>query len=281
MQTPNPMLSEEYTVPLHQFPRPRLKMSDRLYLLSLDLDHSLCLDPLDSHQSIVKQERTKTRKRRTKKDVDVVVSERNHDNERSSLAVPGKKAKNKKRIKKSEHRSSVVIIPDCENPFVLDEKDQFDDSYSTERTFLLNDCYLSDHCYFSDVDESMKQMKKQKKVMKRKRRKGKKPKPEGKTEPSSKNFRTNKMAQSSCSQSARELRFKSQSRMVGEGDHVHPVRQKGKSGRSNGIDGICVPLRWKGVSVRKPERKIWESDGQESKQLYKYNDWKGLSSTIH
>jgi len=67
--------------------------------------------------------------------------------------------------------------------------------------------------------------------------------------------------------------------MVGEGDHVDPVSQKGKSGRANEIDGICIPLSWKGVSVRKPERKTWESDGQDV--LYKYNGWKGLSSTIH
>ena len=64
MQTPSPMLSDDYSVPIHQVPRPRLKMSQRLYLLSLDLDYSLCLDPLDSDQSIVKKDRTKMRKRR-------------------------------------------------------------------------------------------------------------------------------------------------------------------------------------------------------------------------
>ena len=190
MQTPSPLLSDDYSVPIHQIPRPRLKMSQRLYLLSLDLDYSLRLDPLDSDQSIVKKDRTKMRKRRTQKNIDVVVSERNHDKERSSLLVSGTKAKNKKRIKKSGHRSSVIIIPDCENPFVLDEKDQFDDSFYTERTLLLNDCYSSDDCYFSDItdnDESMKRMKNPKKGDERK---------EAQRKEASKSFRNSKTAES-------------------------------------------------------------------------------------
>jgi hypothetical protein len=146
------------------------KMSQRLFLLSLDLDQASYMDPLalnqalhldpmdtESKKSSVKTEKTKRSKHHSKKNTDLVVDERNK--ERSSLVVPGTKAKNKKWIKKSKHCSGVIIVPDYEDPFILDEKDQFNDSFGTERTFLLNDCYLPDDCYFSDITDDDEPMK--------------------------------------------------------------------------------------------------------------------------